>query len=100
MADIPDHLVPRAGLSNHFIKILRMEPTENGAADFTFRIEGKNGFGPDITINVEPTGRGMDFFFANAWASVRDVLLQQVHIAETLRLHYEKSAAGSIPADK
>lgn len=99
MADIPDHLVPRSGLSNSFIKILRIEPVGNGGANFTFRLAGKDGNGPDITVHVEPTGKTMDHFYANAWATVRDVLLQQVHIAETFRLHYEKSAGQTNSSD-
>lgn len=95
MAEIADDLVPTDGLCNYSIAFSKMEALGGSGASFTFNITEKGQYRASLSVDVGPTGNGLNGMMAVAHKEVNDILRQLLYINHTMTKHYEKSVQKS-----
>lgn len=98
MADIADHLVPRDGLTNSYLKFTKLlaAPKGGGATIvFTLYDEDQIEIGEfDIAVAPRRGGKGtVDEMIARAHRKMTDVLRQWIYMTDKVRQIYETPEA-------
>src|SRR5437773_291259 len=102
MAEVPDHLVPRDGLTNSHLRFAGLDVIpDGGAATLRFELGGAEQQQPPmatIAFGIAPQAEGtVDAMLAEGYAVLRDLLRQWLYEADRHQQAFAKRAAPPRP---